>query len=295
MSASNTKAGILLMIATTLVFSFQDVMSRHLAGAYNIWMVVMIRYWFFAMFVMALTLRRPNGLRLAAQTNMPWIQIARGLLLAGEILVMVKAFTLLGVIETHAVFAMSPLLVTAFSGPILGEKVGWRRWLAIGVGFIGVLIILQPGSGVFNINALIPFTAAAMFALYSLLTRYVGREDSSETSFFWAGMVGLVVTTAVGIWHWEPMSPVDWGWMLLLCVFAALAHWMLIRCYEVAEASAVQPFSYFQLVFVSILGVMLFGETLRTNVVIGAVIVVSAGIFTLIRSRIVAMRAARGG
>ena len=284
-AGNNTRLGIGLMIATTVVFAIQDGISRHLAGEYNVLMVVMIRYWFFAAFVMAVASRKAGGIRAAARTDQPLLQAFRGVLLAAEICVMVVAFTMLGLIESHAVFTCYPLLVAALSGPILGEKVGWRRWAAIGVGFVGVLIILRPGTGVFEPAALIPLAAAAMLALYGLLTRYAARRDSTATSFFWTGTTGAVVMTAVGIWFWEPMIPRDWVWMASLCVTGALGHWLLIKCYEVAEASAVQPFAYFQLVFVSILGITVFDEALRSNVVIGGVLIVAAGLFTFWRER----------
>ena len=153
------------------------------------------------------------------------------------------------------------------------------------MGFIGVIIILQPSGGVFSPYAAIPLLAAFMFALYGLLNRYVARKDSAATTFFWTGVVGAVVTTAIGIWHWEPMSQTDWMWMGVLCLTASLWHWTLIKAYEAAEASAVQPFAFLQLVFASALGVTVFGDTIRTNVVLGAVIIVSAGLFTLWRAR----------
>ena len=285
MAVQNTKLGIWLMVATTFVFAMQDGISRHLAGEYNVLMVVMIRYWFFAAFVMAVAARKAGGLRAAAATSQPGVQIFRGVLLAAEICVMVMAFVLLGLVESHAVFTSYPLLVAALSGPILGEKVGWRRWTAIGVGFVGVLIILQPGFRVFQIEALVPLAAAFMFALYGLMTRYAARKDSAATSFFYTGTVGAVVMTAVGIWLWEPMSGGDWGWMALLCVTGALGHWLLIKVYDVAEASAVQPFAYLQLVFAATLGITVFGEALEWNVALGAVVVVAAGLFTLLRTR----------
>ncbi len=171
---------------------------------------------------------------------------------------------------------------------MLGEKVGWRRWAAIGVGgLIGVLIILKPGFGVFSPPAaIIPLIGAAMFALYGLLTRFAARKDTTATSFFWTGTTGAVAMTAVGAWFWEPMSGGDWIWMGVLCLTGgAFGHWLLIKCYEVAEASAVQPFAYLQLVFVSVLGVTVFNETIEANVILGAAIVVGAGTFTLIRAR----------
>ncbi len=283
--ASDTRHGIALMVGATMVFAFQDGISRYLAGNYNVLMVVMVRYWFFAAFVIAVARRRAGGIAVAARTTQPWLQALRGVLLVAEICITVVSFVLLGLVETHAVFIIYPLLVAALSGPVLGESVGWRRWLAIGIGFVGILIILQPGRGVFSPVALVPLAGAFGFALYGLLTRYVARRDSTATSFFWTGTVGAAAITAVGIWFWEPMAPGDWGWMAVLCVSGALGHWLLIRCYEVAEASAVQPFAYLQLVFVSIIGILVFGETLRANVVIGAGVVVLAGLFTLWRSR----------
>ncbi|MBF9058877.1 EamA family transporter [Rhodobacterales bacterium HKCCSP123] len=285
MSAQNTRLGIWLMVATTFVFAMQDGISRHLAGEYNVLMVVMIRYWFFAAFVIAIAVRHAGGVRGAVATKQPLIQITRGALLSVEICVMVAGFVLLGLVESHAVFTCYPLLVAALSGPVLGEKVGWRRWTAIGVGFVGVLIILQPGFRVFQVEALIPLAAALMFALYGLLTRYASRKDSTAVSFFYTGTVGAILMTGVGIWSWEPMSAPDWGWMALLCVTGATGHWLLIKVYEVAEASAVQPFAYLQLVFASALGITVFGETLEWNVAVGAGLVVAAGVFTLLRAR----------
>ncbi|WP_058283072.1 DMT family transporter [Ruegeria denitrificans] len=282
---NNTRAGIALMIAATVVFALQDGISRHLAGTYNTYMVVMIRYWFFAAFVIALAARAPGGLQIAAQTKQLGLQVFRGVLLAAEICVAVFAFTVLGLIDSMAVFICYPLLVAALSGPVLGEQVGWRRWMAIGVGCIGVLIILQPGKGVFNPWAIVPLISALMFAVYGLLTRYVARQDSAATSFFWTGIAGAVAMTLVGMWFWEPMARPDWAWMAVLCVSGVLGHWLLIKCYEMAEASAVQPFAYFHLVWGTILGITVFGEMLRPEVVLGAALVVAAGLFTLWRER----------
>ena len=258
MTQTNNQLGIWLMVATTFVFAMQDGLSQHLASEYNVLIVVMIRYWFFAAFVMFIASRRAGGLRAAAATTQPWLQGFRGLLLAAEICVMVLGFTYLGLVESHAIFACYPLLIAALSGPILGEQVGWRRWAAIGVGFIGILIILQPGFGVFSPLAIIPGIAAFMFALYGLLTRYAASEDSAATSFFWTGTVGAVFMTAIGIWFWEPMVPLDWVMMALLCVTGASGHFLLIKCYDVAEASAVQPFAYLQLPFAASLGILVF-------------------------------------
>ena len=282
----NTKLGIWLMIATTLVFAAQDGISRHLGSTYNVTMVVMVRFWFFALFVIAMAARSDGGLRAAATSAYPWHQLARGLILVAEIAVMMVGFVKLGLIEAHAVFASYPLLIAALSGPVLGEKVGWRRWTAILVGFLGILIILKPGGGVFSPWALVPLVASAMFALYGLLTRFVARKDSASVSFFWTGVVAAMAVTPFGLMQWAWMSPADWGWMAVLCCTAVLGHWLLIKAFAVAEASAIQPFAYLQLVWASAIGLFVFGETLRVNVAIGAGIVVAAGVFTLWRQRL---------
>jgi drug/metabolite transporter (DMT)-like permease len=280
---NNARLGIVLMVAAVVIFAVQDGFSRYLASEYNVIMIVMIRYWFFAAFVIAIAKRQAGSIRAAARTSQPFLQGFRGLLLAAEICVSLVAFVLLGLVETHAIFTCYPLLVAALSGPVLGEYVGWRRWIAIAIGFVGVLIVLQPGYGVFDPFAIIPFVAALMFALYSLLTRYAARKDSTATSFFWTGVPGAIVMTAVGLWFWEPMTGYDWLFMIALCISGVSGHWLLIRCYEVAEASAVQPFAYLHLIFISAIGVFVFQEAITLNIVIGAGIIVLAGLFTFWR------------
>lgn len=286
MKSKNLPLGIALMVLTSLVFSVQDAISRHLAGDYSIFMIVMIRFWFVTPIVVVQAMHQPGGLRAAVQCRFPKVQILRGVLLCAEICVMVVAYVRLGLVNTHAVFTCYPLIVAALSGPMLGERVGWRRWAAIGVGFVGVLIILQPGIATFSPYAVLPLGAATMFALYGLLTRYVARGDSAQVSFFWVGITGAVLMTPLGLFYWTPMAGGDWVWMALLCCTAASAHFMMIKALELAEASAIQPFGYLQLVFVSALGVTVFNETLKPNVIAGGVLVVAAGLFTLWRARV---------
>jgi len=280
----NSKLGILLMVLATSIFAIQDGISRYLASEYNVMMVVMVRYWFFALFVTLMACQADGGLKKAFRTTQPILQFFRGALLALEVCVIVLAFTFLGLVESHAIFACYPLLAAALSVPILGEKVGWRRWLAIGIGFIGVLIILQPGIKIFSPYALLAIASASMFALYSLLTRYASIKDEATTSFFWTGVSGAVIMTCLGLWYWEPLASKDYSWMILLCISAVLGHYLLIKCYEAAEVSIVQPFAYFQLLFVTIIGISIFSEELELRTLLGAVIIIGAGLFTLYRS-----------
>lgn len=285
MIGPNNRLGIFLMVATTFVFAMQDGMSRHLASAYNAQMVVMYRYWFFVVFVVLWTARRPGGIGRALGTPQIGLQILRGAMLAVELVIMVTGFTYLGLIESLAVFNVYPLMVVALAGPVLREYAGWRRWAAVAIGFAGVMVILRPGAAVFTPLALIPLASAILFALYALLTRMAARKDSAEVSFFWTGVAGFVVMTVYGIWYIEPMTRADTAWMGLLCVTGAFGHWLLIRVYEVAEASAVQPFAYLQFVFASMVGIVVFGEVMEPVVAFGAALVIGAGLFALLRQR----------
>ena len=273
------------MAVTMLIFAVQDGISQYLAREYNVFFIVMVRYWFFALFVVILCSKQPGGLRKAISTKQPFLQVFRGALLALEVIVMITSFTLLGLIESHAIFSIYPLLVAALSGPVLKEFVGWKRWSAIFIGFIGVMIILKPSNNVFSLEAIIPLVAALMFALYSLLTRYAARQDTSMTSFFWTGIIGAVVMSIVGSGYWIDLKPIDWAWLGLLCILACLAHYLLIKCYELSEASSLQPFAYLQLLFATIIGLWIFSEKLEVHVVMGALLVVLSGLFAIWRER----------
>jgi drug/metabolite transporter (DMT)-like permease len=286
MAEQNNRIGTLMFCMAMFIFAAQDGISRHLGSHYNVFSIVMLRYWVFAAFGVWLLLRAHGSIRPAFATPHPVRQAIRGLLLAVQICIMQLAFVTLGLIESHAVFVTAPLIVAALSGPLLGEKVGWRRWTAIGVGCVGVLVVLKPGAGVFSLWSLVPLLGAFLYALYGLLTRYVGRADSSAISFFWMGMMGALAMTVPGLWLWQPMTPVDSFWMATLCCTGIIGHWLLIRSYEITEASAVQPFAYLQLVFIAFFGITIFGEALRWNVALGALIVVAAGLFTFWRQQI---------
>ena len=283
MTAQDNRAGIWLMIGAVAALTVQDGLSRHLAGEYTVWQTIMTRYWFFAGFVLLLALRQPQGFRAAVTTRRPGLNLARAVLHISEICLIVASFTLIGLINTHAVFAVCPLLVAALSGPVLGERVGLARWLAIGAGFCGILIILRPGSDLFSPLALLALGSAALFALYSVLTRLATRAEPSFVAFFWSGILGAVLMSAIGIWFWQPMPLEDWGLTVANGGFAILANWLVIRCYTRAEANVVQPFAYLQLVFVMLMGVAVFGEPLELATLIGAAVVVGAGLVTLVR------------
>ncbi|WP_374378376.1 DMT family transporter [Dongia sp.] len=276
--------GYLFALAATTIFSFQDAVSKHLGDQYSPIFITMIRYWAFGAFCILLASRRQGGWKAAAQTTRPILQIMRGVLLASEIMMVITAFAHAGLAHTTAVLSATPLVVTLLSIPLLGEHVGWRRWSAIAVGLVGVLLILKPdASGFLDPWLLLPVGCCFMYAIYLIATRLVSRTDSSATSFFYIGVGGAVTATLVGPFFWTSLEGWDKAWMGLLCITGMTGHYLVIRAYELLDASAAQPISYLGLVYASLFGVLLYGESLTWNMVAGSVIVVGAGVFTFWR------------
>ena len=280
-SSRNPNLGIWLMVAAVATFAAQDGFSKHLAGTYSTQMIIMIRYWVFAGFVTLLALRRPEGFRAAVRSTRLRAHLVRSVLLVSEICLIVWGYTQIGLINSLAVFSVCPLLIVALSGPILGEKISWQRWAAVAAGLVGVLIILRPGMGVFSWAAILPLAAALMFAVYSVLTRLTTRDEPTFPAFFWPGVIGAALMTAVGLPALKPMLPQDIGFLAAYVGLSILSHWLLLKCYEQVEASRVQPYSYLQLVFVTGIGMAVYGEVLELPVAIGSAIVVLAGLYAL--------------
>ena len=286
------RTGYLFTLLAILIFSLQDAISKHLGSLYPPVFIAMLRFWAFGAFAMALGARSPGGLKVVAATKRPALQILRGVLLAFQIVVTITAFTKVGLAHSQAILASGPIFVALLSMPLLGERVGWRRWTAIGIGLCGVLIILNPAGSAFDRGALLPLISALMFAVYVIATRLVSREDTASTSFFYTGVVGAVAISLVGPFFWTNLTPGDWLWMGLLCITGMSSHYFLIRAYDLLDAAAVQPLTYLQVVLAAIIGVSVFGETLNLNMVLGSAIVVGAGIFTIWRESVVARRRA---
>ena len=277
---NNVLLGIGLMVVTTFMFSTMDGVSRYLAENNNVFTIVTMRYWFVAIIMAISCLLVKDSFKKLLYTKQPFTQFSRGLILSLNNCLVVYTFTLLGLVETHAIIACYPLIVAGLSVPFLGEKFGWRRWTAIFVGFLGVIIILRPTTNVISEGAIYALIGAIMFAVYLILSRYVSRLDTAITSFFWTGIGGSVTMTIISFFIWEDILREDILWLLIMCLLSASSHFMMVKTLQVAEASVIQPFSYLQLVFGSIIGVTIFSESIDLMIVFGAIIVIGAGLFT---------------
>ena len=277
---NNVFFGITLMVITTFMFSSMDGVSRYLAEKNNVFTLVTMRYWFIAFVMIVTCLFIKNRISDILNTNQPYIQFSRGVILSLNNCLVVYTFTLLGLVETHAIIACYPLIVAGLSVPFLGERFGWRRWMAIFTGFIGVIIILRPNTNVITEGSIFAIVGAIMFAVYLILTRYVSRSDTAITSFFWTGIGGTVTMSLISLFIWDNILKEDYLWLLLMCILSAGSHFMMVKTLQVAEASVVQPFSYLQLVFGSIIGVTIFSENIDLMIIVGALVVIGSGLFT---------------
>ena len=279
----NKSIGYLYVLLAITIFAAQDGFSKFLAEKYPVIAFTMIRFWAFAAFVIVFAAFSPGGLRQAFVTRRPFLQMLRGPLLMLEIILVVYAFTAAGLAMTQAIMQATPLIITVLSIPLLGEKVGWRRGVAVLVGLIGVLVILNPGGIEFGTHLIWPLAGAFAFGLYGIATRAVGREDSAVTSVLYTGVFGAIAATAVGVFYWTPVAMEDWPALIALCICGTLSHFFLIKAYSILSAVEVQPLTYLQIVLSVGVATFFFGETITMNMVVGAVIVVAAGLFTVWR------------
>ena len=284
---NNVSLGILLMVSAIFLLSIMDGISKYLSQHYSVIAINMFRYWFFGALLIFLSYAPKEKKIKIPKTKYKYIQILRGTILAIEMCFAHYCFLKIGLIESHAIFASGPLIVAIFSLIILNEKFGWRRWSAIFFGFVGILIILRPGLKLFDPVSLIAVGCAIAFSLYQVLTRYVSEEDDSDTSFFYTGFIGLIVLTLIGPFFITKIVFLDVFFILAVCCLGAAGHYLMIKSFQNAEASLLQPFIYLHLVFVSFIGIFIFDENIDLPIIIGSLIVIGAGLYTFWRERIV--------
>ena len=266
-----------------LCFAAMDAVSKYLVGDYTVAQILWIRWLLlvpFAVFVV-----RREGVRMALKSKRPGLQIVRTLLWVIESAIFVVVFRYLPLADTHALASTAPLMVIAMGIVFLGERANAARWLAVGAAFAGVLLIIQPGFKSFDWPLLLPLAGAALWAGYQILTRLVARDDSPATSMIWSSLAALVAVTPFAPFGWQ--WPTPWAWTLMLGVAAigAVAHYALIKALDYAEAGAVQPYSYTLLVWVTVLGVVIFGDVPDDWTIVGAAIIVASGIYAWYQDR----------
>ena len=276
--ATSSKKGIITLIIATFFLALMDGMSRYMAELYDVLNINMFRFWVIGSFVILVSLRGRGVLRSILKTKQPVAQIFRGLLFISSLLMAIYSYTQVGLIVTHALMAVFPLLTVLLSGLFLEEEITRTKIVAVAVGFLGVTIIINPTNMEFSLVSALPLIAAVNFAIYAVLTRKVASTDNTETSFFWVSLVSAIAITIPSPLFYQPIQLSDLYFLILLCTFSLVGHFLLTNAYRHAEASVLQPFSYFHLFFASIVGIIFFQDPLTISTVAGSGLIVFGGI-----------------
>ena len=279
---NNPIKGILLMNLAMFLMACMDGITKTLATGYSVPQILSVRFLIFCLF--ALVIARPKNLTAAFHSKHPYLQIARSLIIVVEVGVFIVAFRYLPLADAHAISGIAPLLVTALAVPFLGEKVGLRRWSAIAIGFSGLLVTVRPGMGVFDLAALIPLAGAGLWAVYQILVRKVA-EDSAATSLLYMAFIGAIVMTCLAPFFWR--TPDTTGWLLLVALglVGSLGHYILIKAFQFAPASTLQPFHYIVLLWATVVGYTVFGDLPDLWTILGAIVIAGSGLYAFYREQ----------
>lgn len=284
---------MIIMIAAMLFLPAIDALAKVLAATVPVGLITWGRFAFQSVFLAPSAWSR----RRDWQTALWPVHAARGCLLAITTLLFFAAVRTLPLADAISIFFVEPLLLTLLSALLLGETVGWRRLSAIGVGFIGALIVVRPSYAVFGLPALLPLAAALCFALYLILTRKIAPREDPMTMQFWAGLFGLVVMSvalvagaAFDIDIFKPVWPTLFEWLMLagIGVVATVGHVMVVHAFRRAEAAILAPFQYLEIISATAFGFILFGDFPDLTTWCGVAIIIGSGIYVFHRERTLA-------
>ena len=276
--------GIALILASTVFLGVSDVTAKYLSATLPSTEIAWIRFLVFALIMSPAML--PGSPLYALRTERPGLQLMRGVALLSSSLLFISGLRFLPIAEASATGFVSPLFVTALSIVFLGERVGVRRWIATALGLIGVLIILRPGTGAFHAAAFFPIVSALAWACTLIMTRMMSGREHALTTMTWSSIAGVCILSALVPFAWVAPSWRDILFGVLIGVASTAGQWIVVLAFRYADASVLAPFSYTQLLWVSILGFVIFGELPDILTVTGAVFIVGSGLYTAHRERV---------
>ncbi len=271
-----TGQGILLMLGAIALFTTMDAIAKGLVSHYPTLQVIWARYTGQTVIVAVLLWHRLPGL---LRTRYPRLQALRSFFQLAATAFFFFSLGYIGLAEATAITDINPVLITLGAALFLGERLGPRRLFGVGAALIGALIVIRPGMGVFSLAALLPLGCAICYAAYAITTRHVGRDEDAWTSLIYAALLGTVLTSALMPVVWVPIQPAHILPFLALGVLGAGAQFCLIRAFTMAEASAIAPFGYVGLVFATGWGIVLYDEYPDRWTIIGALVIVAAGVY----------------
>ncbi|MBT4888782.1 MAG: DMT family transporter [Rhodospirillales bacterium] len=277
---TNIPLGIGWMLITLFLFVSMDAIAKYISKDYPIAQIVWARF-FFHFVILSILLNR--ALPTIFKTAKPKLQLFRSALMLGNSFLMITALKYMPLADFSSILLTTPIIVTALSYPLLGERVGVYRWLAVLIGFIGALIVIQPGTDVMTASSLIALASAFCYAFYQIATRKLSSTDSTMTTLLYSGVVGTFVMSIWAPFEW--VAPDLVGWLLLSSIGAlgALSHWCLIRAFSMAPVAVITPFGYTNIIWATFYGYILFDDLPGIWTITGAAIIISSGLYILYR------------
>ena len=281
--AATPVSAILLVMTACFSFAFLDASAKYLvtagmAAPFVAWMRFAVH-----VVVVLVMFRGWSNQALFRTGNLP-AQILRGVFLFGSTIFNFLALQTLQLAESISIYFFAPMVITALAGPLLGEWAGWRRWAAIFVGFIGVLVITRPGLGTFGIGHAYALASMSSYCFYVIMTRHMGATESAESLIFYSALAPtILMTPAVVVYGSLPDTGFQWVLLLLLGFIGGFGHFLLIKAYKLATTSALAPYPYSQMIWMIGLGYLVFGDLPDGWTLAGAAIIVASGLYILHR------------
>jgi drug/metabolite transporter (DMT)-like permease len=276
--------GIGLMCVTVALFALLDATAKYLSAEMSTAQIVSARY--ITAFLLAMVLVNPIRYPRMMVTRRPVFQIIRSVLMLATTILNFIAVRYLQLDQTLSIMFSAPFLVALLAGPFLGEKLDWRRWAAICVGFAGVLLVTRPGLGGIHPAALLMVGAALCYAVYGIMTRALARTDSNETTLFYTNLVGMICMLPVLPFVWTPPeTALSFALMLVTGLLGGSGHYLLIIAHRLAPASVLSPFIYSQMIWMIMLGYFVFGDIPNHWTLAGAATVIASGLYLISRER----------
>ena len=281
-NAQHRRIGIALVTVTTLMFATLDASAKWLVVSLPVMQVVWMRFLTHSLFSIAAFAPSVKGDLL--RWRHPRLQLLRGLMLAGMTGLNFWALQYLQLAETGAMQFSVPILIALLSAWWLGERLDARRWLAIAAGFAGVLVIIRPGSQGFHPAILLSALNAVLYALFNMMTRHLASSENPATTQLTSAVVATLVLTPIALWQWKnPDTLLEWCVMALAGLCGGIGHYCVAVAHRYASATVLGPFLYQQILYMTLLGWLVFGQVPDLSVVLGAVVVVASGLYLLWR------------
>ena len=282
MIISKQTIGIIFGILAYFSFSILDATQKTLILYHSVFQLMLVKY-FFVLFLSLVESKRKNNINFYKSKSIK-LQIFRSLLSVIESGCFVLSFKYLSLADAHSVGSLAPVIVVALSAIFLKEKVSTKTWIAIFVGFVGVLIILRPTSSIFDPKALLPLLAAFVLGLYQVVTKKVSEHDTTETSLFYTSIIGIFIMSLLASNFWNPVSSSSYILFFIIGIFFSLGVYLQIIALSMARASIIQPFHYTLIFWAIILGYIFYNDIPDLFTIVGAVIITLSGIFVLNQS-----------